>query len=87
MAVRNVEYIISLRDNFSKQLAGINKNLQVTGRRIQSIGKTMSLAVTLPIVALGGTAVKLASDFEETESKFNTVFSSIREQANNTAKN
>lgn len=87
MAVRNVEYIISLRDNFSKSLAGINKNLLVTGRRIQSIGKTMSLAVTLPIVALGATAVKLASDFEETESKFNTVFSSIREQATNTAKN
>lgn len=87
MAVRSVEYIISLRDNFSKSLAGINKNLLVTGRKIQSIGKTMSLAVTLPIVALGATAVKLASDFEETESKFNTVFSSIREQATETAKN
>lgn len=87
MAVRNVEYIISLRDNFSKQLASINKNLQVTGRRIQSIGKTMSLAVTLPIVALGATAVKLASDFEETESKFFTVFSSIQNKAADTAKN
>lgn len=87
MAVRNVEYIISLRDNFSNKLAGINKNLKVTGQRIQSIGKTMSLAVTLPIVALGATAVKLASDFEETESKFNTVFSSIRQQATDTAKN
>lgn len=87
MAVRSVEYIISLRDRFSKSLKGIDKNLQATGRRIQSIGRTMSLAVTLPILALGVTAVKLASDFEETESKFNTVFSSIRQQANDTAKN
>ena len=87
MAVRSVEYIISLRDNFSKSLAGINKNLQITGRRIQSIGRTMSLAVTLPIIALGATAVKLASDFEETESKFFTVFSSIQKQAAATAKN
>lgn len=87
MAVRSVEYIISLRDNFSKNLSGINKNLRVTGQKIQSIGKTMSLAVTLPIVALGATAVKLASDFEETESKFFTVFSSIQKQAAATSKN
>ncbi|MGR3179408.1 MAG: hypothetical protein ACUZ8E_15275 [Candidatus Anammoxibacter sp.] len=87
MASRRVEYIISLRDNFSKSLAGINKNLRVTGQRIKSIGQTMSLAVTLPIVALGATAVKLASDFEETESKFFTVFSSIQKQAGETAKN
>ena len=86
MAVRSVEYIISLRDKFSRILTGIDKNLLATGRRIQSIGRIMSLAVTLPIVALEATAVKLASDFEETESKFNTVFSSIREQATNTAK-
>ena len=87
MAVRKVEYIISLRDKFSSKLAGINKNLQATGKRIQSLGVTLSLAVTLPIAALGATAVKLASDFEETESKFFTVFSSIRQQADETAKN
>lgn len=87
MATRNVEYIISLRDKFSRSLAGIDKNLLATGKRIQSIGIAMSLAVTLPIVALGATAIKLASDFEETESKFNTVFSSIQQQATETAKN
>lgn len=87
MAVRNVEYIIGLRDNFSRKLSVIDKNLQTTGKRIQAVGVKLSLAVTLPIVALGVAVVKVASDFEETESKFNTVFSSIRQQANDTAKN
>ena len=87
MAVRNVEYIIGLRDNFSRKLSVIDKNLQATGKRIQAVGVKLSLAVTLPIAALGFAVVKVASDFEETESKFNTVFSSIRQQANDTAKN
>ena len=87
MAVRNVEYIIGLRDNFSRKLSVIDKNLQATGKRIQAVGVKLSLAVTLPIAALGVAVVKVASDFEETESKFNTVFSSIRQQANDTAKN
>ena len=47
----------------------------------------MSRNITLPVIGLGAAAVKLASDFEETQSKFNTVFKDIREQANTTAKN
>lgn len=85
MATRNVEYIISLRDRFSKKLSVIDKNLQATGKRIQDVGKTLSLAVTLPIAALGVAAVKFASDFEETESKFGVVFSSISSDATKSA--
>ncbi len=81
MATRNVEYIISLRDNFSSKLTGITKNLEATGKRIQAVGTRLSLAVTLPIVALGAATLKLASDFEETESKFSVVFSSISSDA------
>lgn len=86
MAVRNVEYIIGLRDNFSRKLSVIDKNLQATGKRIQAVGVKLSLAVTLPIAALGVAAVKLASDFEETESKFSVVFSSISSDAAKSAK-
>lgn len=41
--------------------------------------------VTTATVAMGIAFIKAGSDAEETESKFNTVFSSIQEQANNTA--
>lgn len=81
MAVRNVEYIISLRDKFSSKLSAINKNLEVTGKKIQATGKKLTTFVTLPIALLGAAAIKLASDFEETESKFSVVFSSISADA------
>lgn len=84
---QNVEYIISLRDQFSSKLAGISKRTEQFGKKITSLGKTLSLTATLPILALGGTALKLAADFEETESKFFTVFSSIKDQADSVGKN
>jgi hypothetical protein len=55
------------------------------GQKASQIGKNMSVALTLPLVALGTASVKAASDFEETESKFNTVFRNIQKDANETA--
>lgn len=54
---------------------------------MQSTGQAMTRNLTAPILALGGASVKLASDFAETQSKFNTVFRDIQAQATNTAKN
>lgn len=83
----NVEYILSLRDNFSPKLAKIQANMKATGERMQAFGAKMSLAATLPLTIASGAAVKLASDFEETQGKFNVVFSSLQEKANETASN
>lgn len=47
----------------------------------------MSLAVTLPLVLAGRSAVNLASDFEETQGKFDVVFSDLQKKANETADN
>lgn len=63
------------------------KRLKTFGKNASDIGKKMSLAISLPILALGTASVKAASDFQETESKFNTVFKNISDQANTTAKN
>lgn len=87
MASKSVEYIIFLRDKFSPQLNQINKSLQQTGQRISRVGQNMTLFITLPLLAAGGAAVKLASDFEETQSKFDVVFGSLQKQANETAEN
>jgi hypothetical protein len=62
------------------------KRLKQFGQNAQRIGQSMSLAVTLPILAIGGASVKAASDFEETESKFQTIFKNIRTEADKTAK-
>lgn len=62
-----------------------DKRLENIGKKIRGVGRSLSLFVTAPIVALGGSFIKTAADAEETESKFNEVFSSIRDEANATA--
>ncbi|MCK5642495.1 MAG: hypothetical protein KAJ19_16935, partial [Gammaproteobacteria bacterium] len=57
------------------------KRLQKLGKTIRGIGRTFSLFVTAPIVALGGSFIKVAADAEETESKFREVFRGITDDA------
>ena len=72
--------------SLNASLSASQKKLQSFGKSVTKIGQEMSLKFTLPLTLAGGAAVKMASDFEETDAKFNTVFSSMREQANATAK-
>lgn len=41
------------------------KSLRATGAKMQSIGKTMSVAITAPIVATGLAAIKMGVDFNQ----------------------
>lgn len=52
----------------------IGKNLQDVGQSISSVGQKATLGLTLPIVALGATAISAASSLEETRNKANVVF-------------
>lgn len=52
----------------------IGKNLQDAGKSISSVGQKATLGLTLPIVALGATAIDAASSLEETRNKANVVF-------------
>jgi len=70
---QNVEYIISLRDNFSGKLGKINSSMQKLGSRMKKVGKTLSLTLTAPIVATGVLAIKMAADFEEAMTKIETL--------------
>ena len=88
MAEKNLSIKLSLNDKqFQSALRKSTKSMQRFGNKMQNFGDMMTRNVTLPVIGLGAAAVKLASDFEETQSKFNTVFRDIREQANLTAKN
>lgn len=72
--------------SLNASLSASQKKLQSFGKSVTKIGQEMSLKFTLPLSLAGGAAIKMASDFEETDAKFNTVFSSMQEQANATAK-
>lgn len=79
---------VNLIGDASKLNASLNKassKLKTFGKSATKIGKDLSIKLTAPIVFAGGAAIKMASDFAETESKFNTVFSSIQNQAQQTA--
>jgi hypothetical protein len=44
------------------------------GATMKSVGNALTIGLTLPILAMGGAAIKTASDFEETKNKAMVVF-------------
>lgn len=59
---------------FEQGIKKVEKRLVSVGQKMQSIGKTMSLTLTLPILAAGAASFKYASDLDEAMSKTNEVF-------------
>ena len=78
MAGKIVDVTLRLKDQMSKALGAASANLQNSGkqwknmgkdiekagRSISSVGSNMTKSVTLPILGIGGAAVKVAADFE-----------------------
>jgi hypothetical protein len=69
-----------------RNVDAFEKRFKDVGKKLTKTGKTLTLAVTLPIAGIGIASVKAASDFEETEAKFNTAFKGIEKRADETAK-
>ena len=77
---------IEAEDNATKKLEGIEKSLasvRNAGEKMESVGKSMSLNVTAPIVAAGAAVSKFALDFNskanEVASTANLTADQIRE--------
>jgi len=70
---------------FQTKMKRAQTDLAKVGKKMKSIGKTMSIAVTLPLIGLSVAAIKAASDAEEISSKFQVVFSNISTEANKMA--
>lgn len=78
----------------SKEYAVAGQRLQQAGQAITNAGRSMQMtgaimtfSLTLPIVGAGAGMVKLASDAEETASKFSVVFRDIKGSAQDAAEN
>lgn len=77
--VGSIHYDLKIdTSQFDKASESINSKLQNVGNKMKRIGKTMTAAVTLPVVAGFGVAIKAASDLNET---INKVDVSFKEQA------
>ena len=80
----NIVFGADLR-GFDRAMKKAQKSIAKFSTKMRNVGKKLTTNVTLPIIGLGVAAVKMAADFEETDSKFKTVFSSIQKQAEKTA--
>lgn len=62
---------------FQRGMSQIENQVKQVGSSLRGVGRTLSTAVTLPILGIAGAAVKAASDVEEMQAKFNTVFKTV----------
>lgn len=58
---------------FSTSSQNLTRSLQKTGAKMKSIGKSMSMSLTAPIVGLGAVAVKTFADFEQSMAKVQAI--------------
>lgn len=58
---------------FEAGLNRIEKQMRTVGKRMQAVGRTMSMSVTAPLTLAGGTALKFAADFEAAMSRARAV--------------
>jgi hypothetical protein len=87
MAQKTLSVKLSLNDKqFQSALRKSTRSIQRFSKKMQNFGQTMTRNITLPVIGLGAAAVKMASDFEETQSKFNTVFRDISDNAQTASK-
>ena len=71
---------------FEKAMKKAQRSIKKFGVSMQRTGQNLTRNLTIPLAGLGIAAIKMASDFEETDTKFKTVFSSIQREAEHTAK-
>jgi hypothetical protein len=58
---------------FSTSQQNLVRQLQASGRKMQSIGKSMSMSLTAPIVGLGAVATKTFATFEQSMAKVKAI--------------
>jgi tape measure domain-containing protein len=79
MAAKVGQVIVDFLFNTAKFETDIKKatrSLNNMGREFSNAGRTLTMGLTLPLVAAGAAALKLAGDFEQTKIAFNTMLGS-----------
>lgn len=76
--LRETNATIETQDNRWLQLSGsmdnVKSKFQAMGDKLTGIGQSLTIGVTLPVVAAGTAMVKLASDYDESLNKVNVAF-------------
>ena len=73
--------------NATKSLGSLTAIAGQVGGAMQSVGRAMTIGLTLPILAIGGASIKAASDLEETRNKVKVVFGDMSDDVLEWSKN
>jgi len=87
MAEQNLK--INITGDSSKlknALSSASSKLSNFGSKMQSVGKSLSTRLTLPLAVAGGAAVKFASDFQESMNKVDVAFGESKQEVKDFAK-
>ncbi len=68
-----VRAVIENLGGFLSGMDRIGNKTAALGKKMSSLGKTMTLRVTAPLAAIGGIALKMASDFDKSLREVNTL--------------
>jgi hypothetical protein len=68
---------------FSDSSQNLQRELRKSGRKMQSIGKSMSMSLTAPIAILGGLAVKTFATFEQSMAKVQAISGAVGQDFQN----
>ena len=75
MSEKRLSVKLTLNDKqFQNGLRKTTTSLKKLGKNLQNTGREMSTNFTLPILAAGGAAVKMAADYEESLNKTRVAF-------------
>ena len=89
MAQFNQDLLVNILGDASSLTKAVHQSkaqLNMLSKSMTSFGKKMSLRVTLPIVAAGGAAVKMAADMQESLNKVDVAFGNSSKQVKDFAK-
>lgn len=72
LASINIRFNADLKE-FSTQMQGVQKQLDKTGKKLQSVGATLTKGLTLPIAAFGALAISTFANFEQEMAKVKAI--------------
>ena len=87
-AKKRFSIVISAIDKATAPLKKTQRKIAAMGKSMQRVGRSMGMALTLPILAFGGFTIKVAADFEASMNRVRGItkatgedFQRLREQA------
>lgn len=85
LASINIKFQVDLRE-FSTEMQNSLRTIDKFGQKMQSVGRGLTAAITLPILAVGAASVKMASDYNESLNKVDVAFKGSSAQVREFAK-